>query len=160
MPATNGFVAEQSERHNVQGRGNLVCCTPGRHLHHDKAGRKAGCRKRGIFLLQAGTGAGDIPDGSRETQIMVYYVSKAFWLIAAPTSALVLISAIAALWAVLGNSKFQALLASAAACGLVIGAFTPIGVALTVPLEYRFPFRQADSQAPPDGIIVLAGAGN
>ena len=91
---------------------------------------------------------------------MTYYVSKVFWLIAAPTSALVLISAIAALWAVLGNSKFQALLASAAACGLVIGAFTPIGVALTVPLEYRFPFRQADSQAPPDGIIVLAGAGN
>src|SRR5262245_18638596 len=160
-PATNGIVAEQSERHNVQGRGNLVCCTPGRHLHHDKAGRKAGCRKRGIFLLQAGTGAGDIPDGSRETQIMVYYVSKAFWLIAAPTSALVLISAIAALWAVLGSSKCAAWLAAAAACGLVIGAFTPIGVALLFPLEHRFmAFSAPDSQAPPDGIIVLAGAGD
>ena len=91
---------------------------------------------------------------------MIYYVSKVFWLIAAPTSALVLISAIAALWAVLGSSKFAARLASAAACGLVIGAFTPIGVALTVPLEYRFPFGQPDLQAPPDGIIVLAGAGD
>jgi len=60
---------------------------------------------------------------------MIYYVSKVFWLIAAPTSALVLISAIAALWAVLGSSKFAARLASAAAC-------------------------------PPDGIIVLAGAGD
>ena len=91
---------------------------------------------------------------------MIYYVSKVFWLIAAPTSALVLLSAIAALWAVLGSSKFAARLASAAACGLVIGAFTPIGVALTVPLEYRFPFGQPDLQAPPDGIIVLAGAGD
>jgi uncharacterized SAM-binding protein YcdF (DUF218 family) len=91
---------------------------------------------------------------------MVYYVSKAFWLIAAPTSALVLISAIAALWAVLGSSKFAARLAATAACGLVIGAFTPIGAALTVPLENRFPFWQSDSQAPPDGIIVFAGAGN
>ena len=79
---------------------------------------------------------------------MTYYVSKVFWLIAAPTSALVLLSAIAALWAVLGSSKFAARLASAAACGLVIGAFTPIGVALTVPLGYRFPFGQPDLQAP------------
>jgi uncharacterized SAM-binding protein YcdF (DUF218 family) len=91
---------------------------------------------------------------------MIYYVSKAFWLIAAPTSALVLITAIAALWTLLGSSKLAARLASAAACGLVFGAFTPIGVALTVPLEYRFPFWQPDSRAPPDGIIVLAGAGD
>ena len=90
---------------------------------------------------------------------MTYYVSKVFWLIAAPTSALVLISAIAALWAVLRSSKCAAWLAAAAACGLVIGAFTPIGVALIVPLEYRFAFSPPDSQAPPDGIIVLAGGG-
>ena len=30
---------------------------------------------------------------------MTYYVSKVFWLLAAPTNALVLISAIAAFWA-------------------------------------------------------------
>jgi uncharacterized SAM-binding protein YcdF (DUF218 family) len=88
---------------------------------------------------------------------MIYYVSKVFWLMAAPTSALVLISAIAALWAVLRSSKCAAWLAAAAACGLAIGAFTPIGVALIMPLEYRFAFSPPDSQAPPDGIIVLAG---
>src|SRR5262245_61477189 len=90
---------------------------------------------------------------------MIYYVSKVLWLIAAPTSALVLISAIAALWAVLGRSKCAAWLAAVAACGLAIGAFTPIGVALLVPLEYRFAFSPPDSQGPPDGIIVLAGGG-
>jgi len=37
--------------------------------------------------------------------------------------------------------------------------FTPIGIALTVPLEHRFAFSPPDSQAPPDGIILLAGTG-
>ena len=89
---------------------------------------------------------------------MIYYVSKVFWLIAAPSNVLVLISAIAALWAVLARSKCAAWLAAAAACGLVIGAFTPIGLDLTVPLENRFPFSPPDPQAPPDGIIILGGS--
>src|SRR6476620_10416521 len=89
---------------------------------------------------------------------MVYYISKAFWLIAAPTSAMVLISAIAALWAVLCSSKCAAWLAAAAACGLVIGAFTPIGVALLLPLEHRFVSSSARDSQPPDGIIVLGGS--
>jgi uncharacterized SAM-binding protein YcdF (DUF218 family) len=89
---------------------------------------------------------------------MTYYVSKVFWLIAAPTSALILISAIAAVWAVLGRSKCAAWLAAVAACVLVIGAFTPIGIALTVPLENRFAFSPPDSRAPPDGIILVAGS--
>ena len=87
---------------------------------------------------------------------MMYYVSKWFWLIAAPTSALVLINAIAAFWAVLHGSTSAAWLAAAAASGLVIAAFTPIGVALTVPLENRFARSLPDSQAALDGIIVLA----
>src|SRR5262249_42057083 len=90
---------------------------------------------------------------------MIYYVSKVFWRIAAPTNALVLISVIAALWGVLGNSKCAAWLAAAAACMLVIGAFTPIGRALTVPLEDRFAFSAPDSQVPPYGIILLGGGG-
>jgi uncharacterized SAM-binding protein YcdF (DUF218 family) len=88
---------------------------------------------------------------------MTYYVSKAFWLLAAPTSALILISAAAALWAALGNSQCAAWLAAAAACGLVIGAFTPIGLALAAPLENRFPFSRPDPQIPPEGIIMLSG---
>jgi uncharacterized SAM-binding protein YcdF (DUF218 family) len=88
---------------------------------------------------------------------MTYYFSKAFWLLAAPTRALVLIGASAAVWAVLGNSQCAVWLATAAACGLVIGAFTPIGLALTVPLEKRFRFSRPDPQVTPDGIIMLPG---
>jgi uncharacterized SAM-binding protein YcdF (DUF218 family) len=90
---------------------------------------------------------------------MIYYVSKVFWLIAAPTNALVLISAIAAFWAVLRSPNGVAWLAAAAACGLVIGTFTPIGLALIAPLEYRFAF-SPDSQAALDGIVLLAGGGD
>jgi uncharacterized SAM-binding protein YcdF (DUF218 family) len=90
---------------------------------------------------------------------MTYYVSKAFWLFAAPTSALVLISAGAAVWTLLASSNCAAWLAAAAACGLVIGAFTPIGLALTIPLENRFPYSPLDPQVLPDGIIILAGGG-
>src|SRR5215472_15889916 len=88
---------------------------------------------------------------------MTYYVSKAFWLFAAPTSALVLISAGAAVWALLNSSNCAAWLAATVACGLLIGAFTPLGLALTIPLENRFPYSPPDPQV--DGVIILAGGG-
>jgi uncharacterized SAM-binding protein YcdF (DUF218 family) len=90
---------------------------------------------------------------------LIYCVSKVFWLIAAPTRALILINGIASFWAVLHGSTLAAWLAAAAASGLLIAAFTPIGVALGVPLEKRFAFALPDSQAAIDGIIVLAGHG-
>jgi uncharacterized SAM-binding protein YcdF (DUF218 family) len=90
---------------------------------------------------------------------MIYYVSKVFWLLAAPTSALVLISAIAALWAVLRGSKRATWLAAVVAWVLVIGVFTPIGLVLTAPLENRFALSPPESQVPPDGIIILGGSG-
>ena len=86
---------------------------------------------------------------------MIYYISKVFWLIAAPTSALILVNTFATFWALLGGSTFAAWLAAAAACGLVIAAFTPIGFALMI-LENRFALSSlSESQAAPDGIIFL-----
>jgi len=62
-----------------------------------------------------------------------------------------------AFWAVLRSPNCVAWLAATVACGLVIGTFTPIGIALIVPLEYRFAFSLSASRAPPDGIILLGG---
>jgi uncharacterized SAM-binding protein YcdF (DUF218 family) len=88
--------------------------------------------------------------------IMIYYISKVFWLIAAPASALILVNVFATFWAVLDGSTFAAWLAAAAASGLVIAVFTPIGLALMVPLENRFALSSlSESQAAPDGIIFL-----
>src|SRR6266516_341858 len=88
---------------------------------------------------------------------MFYLVSKAIWLMAAPTNALILITAAAALWAVLRLSKWAAWLAVTGACALVIGGFTPVSYWLTLPLENRFPQWKADAQSIVDGIIVLGG---
>ena len=88
---------------------------------------------------------------------MIYYISKMSWLLAAPTNALILISATSTIWAVLRRSQRAASLAVAVTLGLVIGAFTPVGIALTVPLENRFVFSRSNAHVPPDGIIVLGG---
>jgi uncharacterized SAM-binding protein YcdF (DUF218 family) len=101
----------------------------------------------------------DRPDQWQENYIMIYYFSKVFWLIAAPTNALVLISAIAAFWGVLRSPNGATWMAAVVACGLVIGTFTPIGLALTEPLENRFAISLPDSQSPLDGIILPGGTG-
>src|SRR5215467_3534042 len=87
---------------------------------------------------------------------MFYPISKAIWLVAAPASALILITAAATLWAALRLSKWTAWLAVTGACALVIGGFTPVSYWLTLPLENRFPQWEAGSRAI-DGIIVLGG---
>src|ERR1700720_899024 len=86
-----------------------------------------------------------------------YHISKAIWPVIAPTNALILITAAAAIWAVLRASKWAAWLAVIGACALGVGGFTPVGVWLTRPLEHRFPPWEAGLQPSVDGIIVLGG---
>jgi uncharacterized SAM-binding protein YcdF (DUF218 family) len=88
---------------------------------------------------------------------MFYPISKAIWLVAAPSNALILITAAAAVWAALRVSKWAAWLAVIGAWALVIGGFTPVGYWLTLPLENRFPQWEAGSQPIVNGIIVLGG---
>ena len=88
---------------------------------------------------------------------MFYLVSKAIWLIAAPTNALILIAAAASLLAVLRPSKCAGWLAAVGAIVLLIGGFTPVGHWLSLPLENRFPQWEIGSRPNVDGIIVLGG---
>jgi uncharacterized SAM-binding protein YcdF (DUF218 family) len=66
-------------------------------------------------------------------------------------------TAIGAVWAIRRNSKRAEWLAVAGACGLAIGAFTPVGYWLAAPLEDRFPPWRSNQNDPPYGIIVLGG---
>jgi uncharacterized SAM-binding protein YcdF (DUF218 family) len=88
---------------------------------------------------------------------MFYLISKAIWLVVAPTNALILITAAATIWAALRVSKWAAWLAIIGACALGVGGLTPVGYWLTLPLENRFPQWEAGSQPLVDGIIVLGG---
>jgi hypothetical protein len=77
---------------------------------------------------------------------MFYPISKAIWLVTAPASALISITAAATLWAALRPSKWAAWLAVTGACALVVGEFTPVSKWLTLPLENRFPQWKAGAQ--------------
>jgi uncharacterized SAM-binding protein YcdF (DUF218 family) len=88
---------------------------------------------------------------------MFYPISKAIWLVGAPSNILIFITAAATIWAALRASKLAAWLAVIGACALAIGGFTPVGYWLTLPLENRFPQWEAGSQPIVDGIIVLGG---
>lgn len=88
---------------------------------------------------------------------MIYYVSKTFWMVAAPTNVLILITAAAAFWALIRNSKTAARLVVLSTCGLVIGGFTQVGLWAMAPLEDRFPDWDPNSQTTPYGIILLGG---
>jgi uncharacterized SAM-binding protein YcdF (DUF218 family) len=88
---------------------------------------------------------------------MFYPISKAIWLVGAPTNILISITAAATVWTALGASKWAAWLAVIGAFALAIGGFTRVGYWLTLPLENRFPQWEAGSQRIVDGIIVLGG---
>jgi uncharacterized SAM-binding protein YcdF (DUF218 family) len=86
---------------------------------------------------------------------MFFVVSKIFWFIASPLHFLLLCLGAGLFFA--GRRAFGRPVASAAAIGLALMAFSPLGALLLRPLEDRFP-RQSMTMAPPKGIIVLGGA--
>jgi uncharacterized SAM-binding protein YcdF (DUF218 family) len=87
-----------------------------------------------------------------------YLSSKLFWFIAAPTNALLFLTAGSTAWALGTRSRKAQLAALIAALALLVVAFSPLSNWLLLPLESRFPQWQSGSQLPPDGIIVLGGA--
>src|SRR5262245_16903356 len=90
---------------------------------------------------------------------MFYPISKAFWPLFAPSNVLILMTAAAAVFALLLRSKLAGWLAALGGCTLLIGGLTPIGYWLVRPLENRFPQWQTGFQPPVDGVIVLGGTG-
>jgi uncharacterized SAM-binding protein YcdF (DUF218 family) len=86
-----------------------------------------------------------------------YPLSKVLWLLAAPASALILITAAGISWAVLRKSISGMRLGFAGACALLLCSFTPVYTWFLLPLENRFPEWEASSQSAPDGIIAVGG---
>ncbi len=86
---------------------------------------------------------------------MFFVVSKLFWFLASPLHFLLI--ALGAGLFFTSRRFFGRPLAIAAATGLALMAFSPLGALLLRPLEDRFPV-QSPTMAPPRGIIVLGGA--
>lgn len=87
---------------------------------------------------------------------MFYYVSKIVWLFLTPSNALVALALIGLVlartrWAVAGWR-----MTAASAVGLLIAGLSPLGNALMLPLEERFP-AHVDDGAPVAGVVVIGG---
>ncbi|MGO9941839.1 MAG: YdcF family protein [Rhodoblastus sp.] len=87
--------------------------------------------------------------------MMFFVVSKLVWFIASPLHLLLIALGAGLFFA--SRRWYGRPLAIAAATGLALMAFSPLGVLLLRPLEDRFPM-QSPIMAPPKGIIVLGGA--
>ena len=87
---------------------------------------------------------------------MLYCLSRAFWVVGAPSHILEFATIVACAWAVFGSKRACFVAATTAALLLLIG-IVPVGGWLMIPLEARFPPWQSTSQTPPDGIIALGG---
>jgi uncharacterized SAM-binding protein YcdF (DUF218 family) len=86
-----------------------------------------------------------------------FYASKIVWFFAGPTNLLVVLAALGAGLLFTRWSRLGRALATAAAVGLLLIGFGPVGKLIALPLEDRFPQRTADAPRV-DGIIVLGGA--
>ena len=88
---------------------------------------------------------------------MFFYVSKLFWLVAAPSNLIGFCLLFAAGLLVLGRYKSGRTLAVIACAAYLIGGFSPLGQIMLRPLEDRF-VRPQSLPTEPKGIIVLGGA--
>lgn len=87
---------------------------------------------------------------------MFFYLSKILWFFFQPTSVLVVGGLIGALLLFTRIWRFGRAVALLALLGLATAGLSPVGHALILPLENRFP-QVATEVPPPDGIIVLGG---
>lgn len=87
---------------------------------------------------------------------MFYYVSKIVWFFLTPSNALVTLAIVGLVlmqtrWTILGWR-----LTASAVAGLLIAGLSPLGNALILPLEERFP-SYVDDGTPVAGVVVIGG---
>lgn len=89
---------------------------------------------------------------------MFFYLAKIVWFVVQPTSAmlLLLLLGVAMLWT--GYARAGRRVVLAAALLFLVAGLSPLGHAIMLPLEDRFPSADLSSGPPPHGIIVLGGA--
>ena len=88
---------------------------------------------------------------------MFFVLSKAAGLLASPSNVIVLVAVVGAILMGTRYARAGRVLASSGIVLLAIAGLSPLGTALMLPLEERFPPWRAAAGAP-DGIIVLGGA--
>ena len=91
---------------------------------------------------------------------MFFYLAKAVWFVLQPSTFIALLIGYGAILIWTGWARWGRRFVSAGALLLLVAGLSPLGNALILPLEDRFPRADLDSPPPPAGLIILGGAEN
>lgn len=89
---------------------------------------------------------------------MFFYIAKAAWFVLQPSTLIALLIGYGAILIWTGWARWGRRFVSIGAVLLLIVGLSPLGNALILPLEDRFPRADLDRPPPPAGIIILGGA--
>jgi uncharacterized SAM-binding protein YcdF (DUF218 family) len=89
---------------------------------------------------------------------MFFYLAKAVWFVLQPSTLIALLIGYGAILIWTGWARWGRRFVSIGAILLLVVGLSPLGNALTVPLENRFPGADLDEAPAPTGIIILGGA--
>jgi uncharacterized SAM-binding protein YcdF (DUF218 family) len=88
---------------------------------------------------------------------MFFYLAKALWFLLQPSTLIALLIAYGAILIWTGWARWGRRFVSAGAILLLLAGLSPLGNALILPLEDRFPRTDLDQPPAPTGFIVLGG---
>ena len=89
---------------------------------------------------------------------MFFYIAKVLWFLLQPSTLIALLIGYGSILIWTGWARWGRRFVSAGAILLLIAGLSPLGNALILPLEDRFPRADLDRPPPPAGFIVLGGA--
>jgi uncharacterized SAM-binding protein YcdF (DUF218 family) len=89
---------------------------------------------------------------------MFFYLAKAVWFLLQPSTLIALLIGYGAILIWTGWARWGRRFVSMGAILLLLAGLSPLGNALILPLEDRFPRADLDTPPPPTGFIILGGA--
>ncbi len=89
---------------------------------------------------------------------MFFYLAKALWFLLQPSTLIALLIGYGSILIWTGWARWGRRFVTAGAILLLVAGLSPLGNALILPLEDRFPRADLDTPPPPTGFILLGGA--
>src|SRR4030066_333692 len=89
---------------------------------------------------------------------MFFYLAKVLWFLLQPSTLSALLIGYGAILIWTGGARWGRRFVTIGAILLLVAGLSPLGNALILPLEDRFPRANLDDPPPPAGFIILGGA--
>ena len=89
---------------------------------------------------------------------MFFYIAKGLWFLLQPSTLIALLIGYGSILIWTGWARWGRRFVTIGAILLLVAGLSPLGNALILPLEDRFPAADLDDPPPPTGFIILGGA--